>query len=33
MLGGTNHRHINLLFQRINAGKVAKNASRCPLVE
>ena len=33
MLGGTNHRHVNLLFQRVNVGKPAKNATRCPLVE
>lgn len=33
MLGGTNHRHINLLFQRVKAGKAAKDAARCPLVE
>ena len=33
MLGGTNHRHINLLFQRVKAGKPAKDATRCPLAE
>ena len=33
MLGGTNHRHVNLLFQRVKAGQPAKDATRCPLAE
>ena len=33
MLGGTNHRHINLLFQRVKVGKPTKDATRCPLAE
>jgi hypothetical protein len=33
MLAGTNHRHVNLLFQRVESGKPATDATRCPLVE
>lgn len=31
MLGGTNHRHLDLLFQRVRAGTTPSDPSRCPL--
>jgi hypothetical protein len=33
MLAGTNHRHVNLLFQRVTAGQAPADATRCPLAE
>lgn len=31
MLGGTNHRHLELIFQRTVAGETPSDAVRCPL--
>jgi hypothetical protein len=31
MLGGTNHRHLDLLFQRVPRGATAADSVRCPL--
>jgi len=33
MLVGTNHRHMNLLFQRVSLGQPSVDATRCPLAE